>query len=165
MWLFYQSQSSMIVHLNANKWSIPGWCEVVSMERGLRQYLQAGFGIAGISSQWKIQWNMPHIDPCFWTGDRLGYESRGACCGQKRSRKMGKWLEFGGGSAIAWDLGCFPLHPSLEIFTSRSSELCFSEFVGLNVGSAPGPVDCDRHRIVELLSRSDHSVRRHRAKC
>ena len=76
-------------------------------------------------------------------------------CGQKRSRKMGKWLEFGGGSAFAWDLGCFRLLLSLEIFTSRSSELCLSETVGLSVGSAPDSVDRDRHRVVELLSHSD----------
>ena len=47
---------------------------------------------------------------------------------------------------------------SLEIFTSRSSELCSSETVGLSVGSAPVPVDHDRHRVVELLLHSDHSV-------
>ena len=44
---------------------------------------------------------------------------------QKRSRKMGKWLEFGRGSAFSKNLGCFPLLVSLEIFTSRSSGLFF----------------------------------------
>ena len=43
--------------------------------------------------------------------------------------------------------------------TSRSSELCFSETVESSVGSAPEPVDRDRHVVVELLSHSDHSVR------
>ena len=59
-----------------------------------------------------------------------------------------------------WDLGCFPLLLSLEIFTSRTSELCLSETVGLRVGSAPEFIDCDRHRVVELLLHSAHSVRR-----
>ena len=48
--------------------------------------------------------------------------------------------------------GMFPLLLSLEIFTSRSSELCLSETVGSSVGSAPEPVDRDRHGVVELLS-------------
>ena len=100
------------------------------------------------------------LTPCVWTGDRPGYESQGASCGQTRSRKMGKWLEFGGGSAFARNLGCFPLLLSLEIFTSCSSGLCLSEIVGLSIGSAPEPVDRDRHRVVELLSHSDHSARR-----
>ena len=69
-------------------------------------------------------------------------------------------IEFGCGSASAWKLGSFPLVLNLEIFTSHSSELCLSETVGLGVGSAPEPVDCDQHRVVELLSHSDHSVRR-----
>ena len=73
-----------------------------------------------------------HYRPlCVWTGDRPGYESKAAGC-EKRSRKMWKWLESGGGSACAWDLGCFPLLLSLEIFTSRRSELCLSETVGLS---------------------------------
>ena len=85
---------------------------------------------------------------------------QGAVCGQKRSRKIGSGLEFGGGSGFAWDLGSFPLLLSLEIMTSRSSELCLSEIVVSHVGSAPELVNRDRHRVVELLSHSDHSVRR-----
>ena len=49
---------------------------------------------------------------------------------------------------------------SLETLTSRSSELCLSETVRPCVGSAPEPVDRDRHRVAELLSQSDHSVLR-----
>ena len=42
-----------------------------------------------------------------------------------------------------WDVSRYS--ESLEMFTSRSSELCLSETVGLSVGSAPEPVDRDRH--------------------
>ena len=72
--------------------------------------------------------------------------------------KIGFWLDFGGGSAFAWILGCFPLLLSLEIMTSRSSELCLSEIVGSSVGSAPEPGDHNRDPVIELLFHSDHGV-------
>ena len=143
---------------------------------------------------------------------------------------MGKWLEFDGGSAFAWDLGCFLLLLSLEILpvvvfwfvgncwvecrfcprTRRSrstyasrrraalaqwpqcSQVCRSSWKvylfwkkerrwcsmvcllgkvqkkwcqggdswSPSVSSAPEPVDRSRHRVIELLSHSDYSVRR-----
>ena len=99
------------------------------------------------------------IHRCVLTGDRPGYETRRRLWAkeiEKDQKLTGVWR----GSAFALDLGCFLLLLSLEIFTSRSSELCFSETVGSSVGSAPESVDRDRHRVVKLLSHSDHSVRR-----
>ena len=73
----------------------------------------------------------------------------------------GRWeVYWSGGSAFAWDLGCFPLLLSLEIMTSRSSELCLSETVGSSDDSAPEPIDRDRHCVVKLLSHSDLSIRK-----
>ena len=60
--------------------------------------------------------------PLVWTGDWPGYESQGASCGQKRLRKNGSPLEFGG-TWFSFRLAIGMIPVTLEIMTSRSSEL------------------------------------------